>query len=226
MKRIKTIGNALFWITLISPVISFSIASTVGEASIFGVAGIIRYSWVMWLFIPLGVLSILIGEKLKKCKQRYKKNYIVGLVCVPLLIILGSYRFIFNNISYDVSKVAAVERITKIDLPNQVKIATNKFESYEVSYLKVINKDEKKVFEDELNISSQWTTQLSSKLKSLLPFDVQYELENFDRFVFYNTTKNEYNIYPSDGEGHCIFVAYDYETQRLIILDDLRINLN
>lgn len=52
MKKIKIIANILFWITLVSPMVSFSLASIIGEADIFGVAGIVRYSWVMWFFIP------------------------------------------------------------------------------------------------------------------------------------------------------------------------------
>ena len=74
MKKEKVLGNILFWMTLISPMISFSLASMIGEAEIFGVAGIIRYSWLMILFIPVGILSILIGLQLKKNKQKYKKN--------------------------------------------------------------------------------------------------------------------------------------------------------
>lgn len=67
---------------------------------------------------------------------------------------------------------------------------------------------------------------MSSKIKSLLPFDIQYEIETFDYFVFYNITNNEFNIYPLDGEYECIFIAYDYELQRLIIIDDYKIMLN
>ena len=115
MKKEKVLGNILFWMTLISPMISFSLASMIGEAEIFGVAGIIRYSWLMILFIPVGILSILIGLQLKKNKQKYKKNLIVAFISLPLLIIFGSYRFIFNsNISYDINNVLTIE--DKIDI--------------------------------------------------------------------------------------------------------------
>ena len=98
MKKEKVLGNILFWMTLISPMISFSLASMIGEAEIFGVAGIIRYSWLMILFIPVGILSILIGLKLKKGKQEYKKNIIVAVIVLPLLAIFGSYRFIDSQV--------------------------------------------------------------------------------------------------------------------------------
>lgn len=99
MKKIKIIANILFWITLVSPMVSFSLASIIGEADIFGVAGIVRYSWVMWFFIPIGILSIIVAGKLKQAKLKYKKNYVVAFICLPLLILFGSYRFIFSDIS-------------------------------------------------------------------------------------------------------------------------------
>ena len=80
MKTVRILSNILFWITLISPMAAFVLASVVGEVNIFGVAGIVRYSWVMLFFIPLGVLSILIGNKLKKSNQNYKKNYIIAFI--------------------------------------------------------------------------------------------------------------------------------------------------
>lgn len=122
MKKEKVLGNILFWMTLISPMISFSLASMIGEAEIFGVAGIIRYSWLMILFIPVGILSILIGLQLKKNKQKYKKNLIVAFISLPLLIIFGSYRFIFNsNISYDINNVLTIEDKIDIELPDEIK---------------------------------------------------------------------------------------------------------
>lgn len=225
MKRLKNYGNILFWITLISPIISFALASLIGEVKIFGVAGIIRYSWIMWLFIPIGILSILVGIKLKKIKKNYKKNFIIAFICVPLLIILGSYRFIFSNVSYNTDKVISIEQATNLNLPNKIKIATNEFNSYNLSYLKIINKESQEEFEQELKVNTLWEKELNLKIKSLLPFDIQFEVEAFDYFVFFNLTNKEYNIFPSDGEYNCIFIAYDYELQRLIILDNLKINI-
>lgn len=73
MKRINILGRTLFCATLISPILSFVLASVIGEANIFGVAGIVRYSWIMFLFVPFGILSIIVGLKLKNGSQNYKK---------------------------------------------------------------------------------------------------------------------------------------------------------
>lgn len=222
----KVLGNILFWLTLISPMTSFTLASMIGEANIFGVAGIIRYSWIMYLFIPFGILSILMGIKLKKDNQKYKKNFIISVICLPLLIIFGSYRLIFNSVSYDVNKVFVIEKNINLELPSKIKVATNKLELYNVSYVKIIDDDSKNIFEAEIENNQLWQNTLNVEIKTILPLDIQYETETFDFFIFYNTINNEYNTLPSKGEYKCIFIAYDCDTQRLIIMDDYKININ
>ena len=157
MNKKRILGNILFWTTLISPIVSFSIASMIGEANIFGVAGIIRYSWVMLLFIPIGILSILIGFKLKNSTQKYKKNFVVSFICLPLLIIFGSYRFIFNSVvSYDVNEVSIIEEKINFEIPRDIKVATNKLDLYDISYLKILNSESKDMFEQEVENNQLW----------------------------------------------------------------------
>ncbi|MGM9969076.1 MAG: hypothetical protein ACI35S_01625 [Anaeroplasma sp.] len=226
MNKKRILGNILFWSTLISPMISFSLASMIGEADIFGVAGIIRYSWVMLLFIPIGILSILIGFKLKNSKQKYKKNFIISSICLPLLIIFGSYRFVFNGvISYDVNEIAIIEEKINFEIPDDIKLATNKLDLYSISYVKIIDSESKNVFEQEIRNNQLWQKELKPEIKSLLPLDIQYESEVFEYFVFFNITSDEYNIYPLSGQYECIFIAYDCDLQRLIILNDYKINI-
>lgn len=157
MNKKRILGNILFWTTLISPIVSFSIASMIGEANIFGVAGIIRYSWVMLLFIPIGILSILIGFKLKNSTQKYKKNFVVSFICLPLLIIFGSYRFIFNSVvSYDVNEISIIEEKINFEIPRDIKVATNKLDLYDISYLKILNSESKDMFEQEVENNQLW----------------------------------------------------------------------
>ena len=66
---------------------------------------------------------------------------------------------------------------------------------------------------------------LKPDIKVLLPLEILYESETFEYFVFFNITSNEYNISPLSGENECIFIAYDCDLQRLIILNDYKINI-
>ncbi len=227
MKKERKISIILFWLTLISPILAFTLACNIGEVDVFGIAGIVRYSWVMLLFIPIGILSILIGFKLKADKQKYKNNFVISFICLPLLVIFGSYRFIFSSdISYDIDKINIISYESKIELPKQVKMATIKYDEYNISYVKIINEEEKIKFENEIKENSLWTNELSSKIKSLLPYNLYYEISSFDYFAFYNKPKDDYNLYPQEGEYEVVFISYDYETQRLIILDDYKIELS
>lgn len=64
--KIKMASATLFWCTLISLPVSFSVSAILGETEIFSVLGIIRYSWVMLLFIPIGICSFIWGLYLKR----------------------------------------------------------------------------------------------------------------------------------------------------------------
>ena len=140
---------------------------------------------------------------------------------MPLIIIFGSYRFIFDSVSYDVEKVDAIEEKIKLELPDQIKIATNAFDSYDISYVKIIDEKSKQDFEMELRSNTLWQNRLDRQFLGLLPVNIQIEVGSFDYFVFYNLTNDEYNTYPSNNECNYVFIAYDNETQRLIILDSI-----
>ena len=208
---------------------SFALSTYIGEVDVFGTAGMLRYSWIMWLFVPVGILSILIGIKLKKNNQKYKKNLIIAFVCVPLLLIFGSYRFLFNDtVSYDdIDTIYAVEETINLNLPNEIKVATTKFDSPTESYneirAKIINNESKVNFEQEIETNPLWQNELGTKIKSLWPTMPQYEVEFYDYFIFYNITTGEYNTYPTDGIYECVLIAYDCDLQGLIIVDNYTI---
>ena len=222
----KTMGDILFWLTMVSPMLAFSLISEVGEVEIFGVEGIVRYSFVMWFFIPIGVLSVFVGKMLARNGEKYKKNYVIAFICLPLLLIFGSFRFIFNTVSYDDDILRGVEERTALDLPDEVKIATHKFEQCNLIYLKITDDAEAEDFEQELENNECWRNTPSSKLESLLPLNIKYEIQGFDFFAFYNMTDGEYNTYPQDGEHVCTFIAYDSDMKRMIIVDSFAIVLN
>ena len=81
------------------------------------------------------------------------------------------------------------------------------------------------MFEQEVENNQLWQKELQPEIKSLLPLNIQYEFEIFEYFVFFNITSNEYNIPPLSGQYECIFIAYDCDLQRLIILNDYKIDI-
>lgn len=230
MKIRKICGDILFCLTLISPVLAFEIACNVGESSIFSILGMVRYSWIMFLFAPIAILSIVFGLKLKHSNQKHKKNLVVAYICLPLLLIFGSYRFIFSGISYDVDKIANVANKTNIELPTEIKVATEtqiapSEYNYYLSYVKIVDKADKEAFERTIGQNKLWKNTLDTYINGLLPMTVQVEMNTFDAFVFYNYSTGEYNTRPPIGQYSCVFIAYDYEAQRLIVIDNYVVNV-
>lgn len=181
----------------------------------------------MLLFIPIGVLSILIGLKLKKDKQEYKKNIIVAVIVLPLLAIFGSYRFIDSNISYDTDNIITIENKMNIELPREIKIATSKRDSYDISYVKITDDKSKEKFEQEIKNSQLWEDELDFYIKSVLPYEIQIQSDNFEYFIFYNVTTGQYNDSNfAKGNYKVMFIAYDCDLQKLVILDNYEIKSN
>ena len=224
----KIFGNILFWSTLISPMVAFSIASTIGESNIFGVAGIVRYSWIMLLFIPIGILSIIIGIKLKNSQQKYKKNYIIALVCIPLLVIFGSYRFVFHSIiSYNDTYVRQVEHAMDYSLPENLKVATLVREEYTLTYAKICNQETREQFESGTLKEVPWKASLPTVIRGSLPMELQPEFTLCDYFLVYNVTANRFDAAPLyDGQWSFILVGYDMATSGFVIVSDYTVEFS
>ena len=221
----RTISNIIFGLTLISLPLSFSLCATLGEANIFGVAGLVRYSWIMWLFIPVGGISLFVGKVLKDKNEKYAKNYICAFLCVPVLFLFGSFRFVFtDSISYDNREIFALAEKTDTIFPNTIKTATNKLERYKVSYVKITDAEEKIKFENALKNNGLWKNKLDTRIKEVLPLDIQMQTMNSDYYLFYNLSDGRDVPYPSSGKDTYVFIAYDCEWQRFIILNDYTIN--
>lgn len=54
---------------------------------------------------------------------------------------------------------------------------------------------------------------------------VQYECVSYDCFVFYNVTTGEYNIGSESCEYEAVYIAYDSDLHRLLILDSYEVDL-
>ncbi|MCH5164754.1 MAG: hypothetical protein J1F36_07045 [Clostridiales bacterium] len=210
----KILLTILFVVTIISVPLSFSLSAIVGEVGFFGMSGLMRYIWIMWCFIPISMLLLILGIRGKQIA------YIVApCIAIFFLGIFGSYGFIFRDqFDYDAQIVLSTKEITQIYLPSKVEVGTEKTSDYTISYVKMLSKEEKEVFINSINDDSNWVGKFNSILHNSLPIMIQGYLLNFDKFMLYNLSTQEYNSFPyADGKYECILVAYDVETERIAI---------
>ena len=224
MKLMKISGWVIFWICFISIPLSFRIICEVGEVEIFAAAGLVRYSWIMLLFIPIGICSIVISAILKSQNQGYKKNIVSGCISIALLSLFGSFCLLFaSKVTYDAEPIIAAEAKAQISLPGDVKIAShaNDDGKFLITYAKLLDQDEKTSFEAEITVNQKWSNTLDSDFQTTAPDIISYEAYTFDYFVFYNATLHEYNTFPqSSGSYECILIAYDCDVGRIMIIDE------
>lgn len=80
-------------------------------------------SWIMWLFIPVPLASVIFALAKKKRGMRYMGNYAVGIIMAVLMVVYGASGFAAQKngevFSLDNSHVLAVEEETGVDLPDE-----------------------------------------------------------------------------------------------------------
>ena len=220
MKNIKTISNIVFVAAIISLPLGFALSCLIGEVDVFGIAGSIRYSWVMYLFIPISLLSFACGIAKRRNGQKARKDIIIACITIPLLLFFGSDCWIMkDSLDYSIVPLNRIEEKADVDLPEDVKVATMKYEEYTLSYAKLsgTNADE---LEHTLSKSSECVKYLSLSVKGSLPYMMQAQLGGYEYFRFYNCTTKSVNVDPTEpGKHNCVLIAYDVDLGRLMILD-------
>lgn len=227
MRNKVIIGRILFWGTLISFIFSFVLVAIIGEPDIFSVTGIIRYSWIMLLFIPIGLVSIIYGFILRKHNHKYKKNFIIAFICIPLLIVFGTFRFNSRNtVYYDNSNLIEIEKTDNYNFPEHLKITTQIFQDYKITRAKITSSNEKISFEQSINTDSRWNQSLTQKIKGALPMMFLIESERFDSFLIYSKTVNSYDSDTfTNGTHEIILMMYNKQKGSFLIINECFIEI-
>lgn len=225
----KTFGIISFIVSLLSPFIAMAVIDTIGEVEIFATDGMLRYSWIFWIFIPVVAISYLLGRKLKEAGLKYKHNYIIAFILIPIFAIFGSFRWIFPNTYFDdQSNIQDVEAKISIELPDDLKTSTSHSDDYQLTYAKILNSQEKENFENEIANSTKWTDNWGTLIENQMPFDISVYVESFEycTCVFETSEESFVNQYPNkSGTYDCVFVWYDADLGRIVVVNDYKITI-
>lgn len=227
-KALRAIGTLFLVLSIVAVPVSFGIAAFVGEFWIFtNGAGALRYSWIMWLFIPVPLVSVVMGILLHIKGKRRLSLYIVPSIAACVLFLFGSYFFIYTvtgAFSFDTKVVAEIEQRVNVDLPDDVKVSTNIGNYYTETNIKILDEDQKNSFIASMESGQSWMKKLPTSIKNSLPMTVGVGLGVYEYFMFYNETTGEYNVAPTvNGEYNCIIMAFDMDTGRLYLAYDFTV---
>lgn len=174
-------------------------------------------------------IDSLMGEK------RRHKLLIPFLIVIPLLLLLtivlspmvSNYRKQAKE--YTVVKTT-VEEIIEIDIPPKGELVTADFENWQsfgnsiafdhMAYFVFDDSTQVSWFVSDISNSDQWTTNLDQSVIDVIPTNLQNYATIGDYYLIYNVLTKTYNDVPAlPGEYDCVFLIYQIEHQRLIVLD-------
>lgn len=184
---------------------------------IFGISlmveAIVSNYWPLIISLPIPVLALILGIKLKKSNIKYINDIsrFVSIVTILLIIIATIMMIGFSKYEkQDYNYIYDLESKIGIDFPNQGRIITKDFSSRNpnsVRYTKLsrvyFEKDINE-FENMIKTSDQWIEVLNEDLKKVIPKHLQSEAEYN---LLYNITRNTFND-KTLGDYKYILVYY------------------
>lgn len=175
-----------------------------------------RNLWILLCYLPIPLLSIILGFKYNNCGLKYTKNIVCGFIVGTLLFAFGISSFLIPKDFFgaDYSKINDYRKYIDADIPengtiNQiVNLDSIDDSKSETEYIDVYyEKNESKVLEKSIINNDNWL--LYKDMKSTLKiFMGPYNYYDEDTYVsIYNKTTNEYNSLPDKTGKYEFYVS-------------------
>ena len=222
--RMQTAASVLLAASILSLFIAMPLVMIVAPSEFIA----INYMWMLWLFLPIPVASIIIGIVLNKNHIKNRRNIVVGIIMAFLLIIYGSFSVIFGALfetEYDLIGIA--EKSIGIDIADtELKYIINSSQTestqYNVRYHYTANLfyEEETVSDVRESIvsSSKWQQDNLYEFYDIVP--TEYLYTEYDYSILYNMTTDELNTSPKEnGTYTFILLTYSEEYSQITICE-------
>ena len=211
----------LFWLTILS---FFGAVLTIRTiAKDMSSSLITEKMWIFWLWLPLPILSIIIGHRYKNKKAK-NSGYVISI----LLIVVGSFCVVMPVRRVTYNKIKPYEEILKVDIPKDGDYIQKRYATYfdldkkNVIVTEAFFHDSVELTEFEQNIvkGQNWINfkEVSLNLKSLIPYQMLQRECKECYITIYNENTQKYNDIEEIKTGHKMHVAlYNLEKNEMEI---------
>ena len=184
--------------------------------------------WMFFLFLPVPIGSIAVGFYRKKKGYTYRPNVIVGFIMAALLMVYGSFSFLFaGQYSHSDAPITEVERLLDIDVPTHIQINTHDWTEgtqsiprgyvYSVSDI-FFDAVAVEAFEQSLPADAKWMATIPNDMIGITSY--QCDVQEADYYIVYNKDTGELNTLPdADGVYEFINVLYNAERNRMTLVN-------
>ena len=174
---------------------------------------------IFHFFLPIPIISIVVGIILNKNKIHNRKNIVVGIIIGFFMLIYGLFPSFFSETG---KTLDAVELKLGFDFPayTSYNISTSTDLSGEETRISTLgftestsNKFEALILEDE-----RWSKNGKEDFSAIYPSTKPNT--NYEIFLIYNVTADEFRKLPdTDGKYEFIYIAYDTEMNTAYIFE-------
>lgn len=186
--------------------------------------------WVFWLWLPIPIISIILGFKYEKNGFKCTKNIIGGFIVGVLLLVFGSFTFIMPSPKINYNKINNYKEILNVDFPKKGILTQENSESaFDDDKINVVvtqafyeDTTDLKKFENEIINGEYWikASDIKTELKVMIPWRLQSFSCKKCYYLIFNQTTNEYNKLPNKkGKSHIYIALYDTDDHSLTIND-------
>lgn len=183
-----------------------------------------RNMWIFWCWLPIPILSIILGFKYKNDGFKCTKNIVAGFIIGFLLLIYGFF-YMFPTFSEDYNKINQYKKIIAAKLPSNGTLEIQDWGTYfdkDKTKYTIINayydKEDVTKLVESIETSANWilSTEIKSELKIFIPSQLRSDDDAY--YSIYNNTTNQYNILPDiSGDYEIYAMKYDKSDKHLEI---------
>jgi len=226
--KVELFMNILFIVSFVSLwLVLYLINFNIKKA---GLTGFLAYEkWnIALFFLPIPILSIILGFVFQKKGYKTLKNIILGFVITFIFVTFGSFWIVSNSYKIELreDEIKEFERIIGFKIPRQnvhfkVNWDTSFLDNHSTSYISFTDKTIAKAFYQQVENNEKWIEEkkLDLNLKSLIPETL--ECTSINDSCYYLTFIREdslYNFAPLDsGLYHLYIMNYNPLTNTLQI---------
>ncbi len=183
------------------------------------------YCWVFLLWLPIPIISIVLGIKYKKRGFNCKKNIIAGWIVAILLAIVGISSIFVEKKDYN--NIYTYKNIVGVDIPQRGKLyevnLTSEFKNNITKYALFTNKTENQKFYQDIQTNKNWISneKISDSMWHMLSSTFDLECKMLEHVCYYSVYVKDLNQYNTsiteDGTYYIYAMIYDYSSWYLKI---------
>ncbi len=224
---LRIISIVLMVLSILSVFYGFAAVGVI--TAIFGnVIYLEQYMWMLYLFIPIPLASVIFGYVMKKKGYFYKKNVITGFIMIGVLILYGSFTFIIGNaVDHSDAQLLRVEETVGIDLPEPLRINVYDYTNGDVldEYTGEVKQASELLysvadlesFESVFESDERWISEVPSALVGVCS---EMYSSYYDYIIIYNVTTGEFNTLPEEtGNYQFINILYSADGNLMMLVE-------